>query len=367
MGDVYFVDSRAEVTDPGEWFQPQLSLVSKLRDLIRKSELLDFIEKGDIVAVKTHFGDRGTTKTLRSVYLRTIVEEIAAMGGKPFVTETTGLGLLRDRCTALGRIEIAEENGYTSQTLKAPIIIADGILGFDFVEARIRGKNLDVINVARAFEHVDKVVCATHFKLHMQGGMGGSIKNIGVGCVAKPSKFDIHSPNPPEINENCTECMKCVEICPVNAIENFEIDHSRCLKCMGCREVCEDDAVTIGPWLSGREICERIVECVKGVYSVVGKDNFAFLNFMIDITPHCDCHPYSDNPIAPDVGVFASRDIVSVDAACLDVLKRLEVHKDALTGEKKFWEWTAPEVQIDYAAEMGLGEREYEIHEIHPD
>ncbi|MBO8182142.1 MAG: DUF362 domain-containing protein [Archaeoglobus sp.] len=364
MSEVYFVDSRARVIDPAEWFQPQLSLVSKLRDLIRKSGVLDFIEKEDVVAIKTHFGDRGTTKTLRSVYIRTIVEEIKNRGGRPFVTETTGLGLTRDRCTALGRIEIAEENGYTKQTMKAPIVIADGILGFDFVDVPVDGKNLKVIHVAKAFEWVDKVVCATHFKLHMQGGIGGSIKNIGVGCVAKPSKFDIHSPNPPEINENCTECGKCVEICPVNAIENFRINHSKCLKCMGCREVCEDDAISIGPWLSGADICERIVECAKGVFELVGKENFAFFNFLIDITPHCDCHPYSDNPIAPDVGVFASRDIVSADAACLDVLKRLEANRDALTGEQKFWEWTAPEVQISYAEELGLGERGYEIYDI---
>jgi len=361
MSEVYFTDSRARVMDPSEWFQPNLSLVNKLRFLIDKSGLFDFIEKNDIVAVKTHFGDRGTTKTLRSIYLRTIVKEIEKRGGRPFVTETTGLGLTRDRATALGRLEIAEENGYTSQTVGAPIIIADGLLGFDFVRVPINGKNLKEIYVAKAFEHVDKVVCATHFKLHMQGGIGGSIKNIGVGCVAKPSKFDLHCPNPPEINENCTECGLCVEICPVNAIENFKINHSKCLKCIGCNEVCEYDAVTIGPWLSGADICERIVECAKGVFEVVGKENFAFLNFMIDVTPHCDCHPYSDNPIVPDVGIFASRDMVSVDAACLDVLKKLEANRDALTGERKFWEWTSPEVQIEYAEKLGLGEKSYEI------
>ncbi len=361
MSGVYYTDPRARVTNPSGWFQPDLSLVSKLRFLINKSGVFDFIEKNDIVAVKTHFGDRGTTKTLRSVYIRTIVKEIEKRGGRPFVTETTGLGLTRDRATALGRIDIAEENGYTSQTVGAPIIIADGLLGFDFVKVQIDGKILEEICVAKAFEHVDKVICATHFKLHMRGGIGGSIKNIGVGCVAKPSKYDLHSSNLPEINENCTECMRCVEICPVNAIENFKIDHSKCLKCIGCNEVCEYDAVSVGPWLGGAEICKRIVECAKGVFEVVGKENFAFINFMIDVTPHCDCHPYSDNPIVPDVGIFVSRDMVSVDAACLDVLKNLEANKDALTGEKKFWEWTSPEVQIEYAEKLGLGEKDYEI------
>jgi hypothetical protein len=332
--------------------------------LIQKTEILDFIEKNDIVAVKTHFGDRGTTKTLRSVFIRTLVREIQKIGGRPFVTETTGLGLTRARASAIGRIEIAEENGYTSQTVSAPIIIADGILGFDFVKVPIDGKHLKEVYVAKAFEHVDKVVCATHFKLHMQGGMGGSIKNIGVGCVAKPSKFDIHCPNFPEINENCTECGVCVEICPFNAIVDYQIDTAKCMKCTGCSEVCEYDAVTIGPWLSGDDITERIVECTKAVFDLVGKENFAFFNFMIDITPHCDCHPYSDNPVAPDVGIFASRDIVSVDAVCFDTLNKMESTKDALTGEKKFWEWTSPETQLKYGEKLGLGSMAYEIYSL---
>jgi hypothetical protein len=361
MGEVFFTDSRAKVTDPSKWYQPDLSLVSKLRDLIKKSGILDFISKNDIVAIKTHFGDRGTTKTLRSIYLRTLAKEIQKLGGRPFITETTGLGLNRDRATALGRLEIAEENGYTSQTVGAPIIIADGLRGFDFIKTKIGGKHLKDIYVAKAFESVDKVVCATHFKLHMQGGIGGSIKNVGVGCVAKPSKYDLHCSSPPEINEKCTQCDDCVTICPVSAIVDYKIDLSRCMKCTGCYEVCEYNAVNVGPWLRGSEIAERIVECAKGVFEVIGKENFAFINFMIDITPHCDCHPYSDNPIAPDVGIFASRDIVSVDSACFNVLKKLESNKDALTGERKFWEWTAPEVQIEYAAKLGLGDMKYDI------
>ncbi|AGK61033.1 Uncharacterized Fe-S center protein [Archaeoglobus sulfaticallidus PM70-1] len=364
MSDVFFADSRAMVTDPSKWFQPSLSLVSKLKRLIDESKILDFIDKGDIVAVKTHFGDRGTTKTLRSVYIRTIVKEIKKRGGKPFVTETTGLGLTRLRSSAIGRIEIAEENGYTSQTLLAPIIIADGVMGFDFVKVNINGRHLKDVFVAKAFESVDKVVCATHFKLHMMAGMGGSIKNVGVGCVAKPSKYDLHCPNPPYINENCTECGDCVEICPAGAIKNFRIDHSICLKCTGCSEVCKYDAVTIEPWLGGREIGERIVECAKGVYEVVGEENFAFFNFMIDVTPHCDCHPYSDNNIIPDVGIFVSRDIVSVDAVCLETLQKLEASRDALTGDKKLWDWTSPQSQLDYAEEIGLGERKYELFRV---
>lgn len=362
MQDVFFTNARAKVLDPNLWYQPHLSLVAKLERLIDNSNIFDFISANDIVAVKTHFGDVGTTKTLRSVFIRKIVEKLKERKARVFVTETTGLGLIRKRCTALGRLLIAEENGYTSQTVGAPIIIADGFLGFDFVEVEVDGKHLKKVYVAKAFDEIDAVVCATHFKLHMKAGMGGSIKNVGVGCVAKPSKFDLHCEDYPKINENCNKCGKCVEICPANAIVDFKIDESKCLKCIGCVEVCEENAIDLH-WFDGKEISERIVECAKGVYKVVGKENFAFLNFMVDVTPHCDCHPYSDTPIISDVGIFASKDIVAVDKACLDVLTKANLIQDCLLYENKFWEWTDPFAQIEYGEELGLGESEYRIEE----
>lgn len=359
--EVFYVDSRAVVLEPDKWYQPKLSLVNKLRRLIDESGILDEIEKGDLVAVKTHFGDRGTTKTLRSVYIRTVVEKVIEAGGKPFVTETTGLGMIRPRCTALGRLEIAEENGYTQQTLKAPIIIADGLIGLDFVEVPIEGKFLKKVYVAKAIAEADAVVFCTHFKLHMQSGIGGSIKNAGVGCVAKPSKFDLHAKGYPRIvADKCTKCGKCVEICPVNAILNYEIIEERCLRCTGCAEVCKEGAIDI-EWLLGKEVSDRIVECARGVANVAKK--FAFLNFILDVTPHCDCHPYSDNSLISDLGILASKDMVSIDKASFDLYKSSQPISDLLSRER-VWQWTDPESMLRYAEELGLGEQDYKLKKV---
>ncbi|MEM0214381.1 MAG: DUF362 domain-containing protein [Archaeoglobaceae archaeon] len=359
--EVFLVDSRAIVLEPEKWYQPKLSLVSKLRNLIDESGILDEIQKGDIVAVKTHFGDKGTTKTLRSVYIRAVVEKVIERGGKPFVTETTGLGMIRPRCTALGRLEIAEENGYTQQTLKAPIIIADGLLGLDFVEVSINGKYLKKVYVAKAIAEADAVVFCTHFKLHMQSGIGGSIKNVGVGCVAKPSKFDLHAKGYPRIvAEKCTKCGKCVEICPVGAIQDYKIIEERCLRCTGCAEVCKDDAIEI-EWLLGKEVGDRIVECAKGVSKVVKK--MSFLNFILDVTPHCDCHPYSDNPLIPDIGILASKDMVAIDKASYDLYLKAQPISDIFaTG--RFWQWTDPESMLEFAEEVGLGKSSYKLTKV---
>ena len=356
--DVFYVDSRARVLNPDEWYQPNLSLVSKLKKLLEETPILESVSSGDTVAVKVHFGERGTTKTLRVPFIRAVVEKLLELNARPFVTETTGLGLTRLRSSAIGRLQIAEENGYTQQTLKAPIIIADGLLGFDFVEVPINGRYLKKVYVAKAIAECDAIVFCTHFKLHMQSGIGGSIKNAGVGCVAKPSKYDIHATGFPEIlPERCTKCNKCVEICPRNAIVDYKILEDRCLKCTGCYEVCEAEAVRIN-WLSGRDVGERIVECAKGVSEL--KKEMLFLNFLIDVTPHCDCHPYSDNAMIPDFGILASKDMVSIDSASYDVYKELPNINDILEG-RKFWAWTDPERMLSYAEELGIGERKYRL------
>jgi len=54
------------------------------------------------------------------------------------------------------------------------------------------------------------------------------------------------------IHEKCTGCLKCVKICPVNAIEMHKtkknyivLKDSRCIRCFCCSEVCSDNAVEI--------------------------------------------------------------------------------------------------------------------------
>lgn len=54
------------------------------------------------------------------------------------------------------------------------------------------------------------------------------------------------------IHENCTGCRKCVNICPVKAIEqlpskktHIELTDSKCIRCFCCSEVCTDNAVEI--------------------------------------------------------------------------------------------------------------------------
>ena len=54
------------------------------------------------------------------------------------------------------------------------------------------------------------------------------------------------------VYNKCTGCLKCVQICPVYAVQASSSDHKRmklidnkCIRCFCCSEVCQDNAVNI--------------------------------------------------------------------------------------------------------------------------
>jgi uncharacterized Fe-S center protein len=94
------------------------------------------------------------------------------------------------------------------------------------------------------------------------------------------------------------------------------------------------------------------------------------MNFLIRITPDCDCFPFSDAPIVPDIGILASRDPVAIDAASFDLVNQQQGYADSLLtkhhhrGEDKFagvHANTDGVRQIRYAEEIGLGNAQYEL------
>ncbi|WP_457554720.1 DUF362 domain-containing protein [Candidatus Pyrohabitans sp.] len=373
MSEVYLLSSRAPVRSGEHWAERSYSLTSRLGRLASEAGLEEFIDRGDLVAVKVHFGDHGTTRVLRSVFVRKVVQLVKRAGGEPFVTETTGLGMRHDRSRAVGRIKIARENGYTFETLGAPIVIADGLLGFDGVAAPAKGALREVM-VAKAIFEADKVVMLTHFTGHFSSSFGGAIKNLGVGCVAKPTKYDLHIDAPPEVDAaKCTRCNACAEACPGGAISPPAIDAARCVKCNGCVEYCEEKAIIV-KWTDNATLSRRIAAAAKAVLKAKGRENFLFFNFLLEVTPHCDCCAFSDNPIVPDIGVLASRDALAIDRASLDLIEASQGLENTLLGEesrargaRKFeslFEDLDTRVQLAEAERLGLGSAEYRLVEV---
>ena len=87
------------------------------------------------------------------------------------------------------------------------------------------------------------------------------------------------------------------------------------------------------------------------------KEKAAFFNFAIKITKECDCLAKDDPRGAPDIGILASTDPVSIDQASFDlvskacgrdIFKELHPHRESRR-------------QLEYAQKLGLGNLDYEL------
>jgi hypothetical protein len=105
--------------------------------------------------------------------------------------------------------------------------------------------------------------------------------------------------------------------------------------------------------------------------AVRGKEKkTGFMNFLIRITPDCDCFPFSDTPIVPDIGILASLDPVAIDAASFDLVNQQTGFTESLltahhhAHEDKF-KGVHPQTdglrQVKYAEEIGMGNRNYSL------
>jgi uncharacterized Fe-S center protein len=219
------------------------------------------------------------------------------------------------------------------------------------------------------------VLFLSHFKAHEVTGFGGAIKNIAMGCSPKKGKLIMHSQVVPYIDKKrCTGCAACVEWCPKHAItldSTAQIDEKLCIGCCECVGVCSLNAIRIVWNEESKNVQEKLVEYAYGV--VRTKDKVAYVNFLTNITPLCDCYPSSDSSIVPDVGILASLDPVAIDQASVDLInEQIGLRNSALTssfapGEDKLRalnpeiDW---EVQLQYGEKLGLGFRHYDLVKI---
>ena len=364
---VYFADLRAST---------KRNILDKIRTLLDRLGLASRIQKGDAVAIKLHFGERGNTAFVRPIYLRPIVEKVKEAGGKPFLTDTNTL-YGGSRSEAISHILTAEEHGFGLNTVGAPIIIADGLWGNAGVQVKISGRIFQEVSIAHDIYYADLLIGVAHFKGHELSGFGGAIKNIAMGCSTKEGKLKQHSNVSPWVKASkCKGCGRCVEWCAHGAIvmreEKAYIEGEKCVGCGECIVICPEGAIMIH-WDEVSPVFQRkMVEYALG--ALKGKEGKAlFLNFLTQISPYCDCYGHSDVPIVGDIGILASTDPVAIDQASVDLVnaqpgspfspytRGLGPGADKFRAVHKEVDWG---VQLSYGEEMGLGRREYELVEV---
>ncbi|NYT11275.1 MAG: DUF362 domain-containing protein [Methanomassiliicoccales archaeon] len=366
MAEVYFADMRAT--------RRSRNIPTKIGKLMRRTGMEDAIEKGDMVAIKTHLGEPGSTSFLRPQFLAKVVDVVERKKGVPFLTDSNTL-YRGGRSNAVDHLRAATLHGFTYPVVNAPVIIGDGLTGKDEVQVEIGLKHFERVRVSSAAFHADSIIGVAHFKGHQLTGFGGAIKNIGMGFGSRKGKLEMHAEVRPSVKEDeCKACGQCARFCPVDAIKIrkiAEIDRSKCIGCGECVTTCPYEAMEPGEMSSNEALQEKIVEYCAGILK--GKeDKCGFINFLVEFTPHCDCPPWSDAPIVPDVGILASRDVIALDQASVDLINQqrgLEgsrLKKGKEPGEDKIRALTGIdwEVQLEYGEEIGLGERSYRLIKI---
>lgn len=357
MVNVYFAGSR--VREFRRWWVPEQSMLTKMEKVFFSAGLDKVVE--GVVGLKVHMGEPGDVHYLRPAYVSKMVDILKGLGGEPRVVETSGLGWLPGRTSAEKYLDAARRNGFCEETLGAPILMVDGEYGLEGVDGGV---------VARGLEELDSMIVLSHVTGHIQAGYGGAIKNLGLGCVTKTGKYKVHFDGLPWVNEKCDLCRECEAACPVGAIKDGVISQG-CVGCNVCLDICSRGAVEVRD-VSNEEVSVRIAENAAAVLSVV--KNVGYVNLLVDVIPHCDCHPHSDIPVTPDIGVLASLDLVAIDRASVDLINRspgvlsseaeeanaLSPGSDKLCLINPQTNWR---IQIETAEKLGLGKQEYVLRE----
>jgi uncharacterized Fe-S center protein len=352
-------------------------MYDKLEKLLKKAGIGELDVKDKLVAIKIHFGEPGNLAYIRPNYAARIVKKIKELGGKPFLTDCNTLYYGR-RSNAIDHLEAAMENGFNRIAVGCDVIIADGLTGTDMTEIPIDQKHVKTAKIGTVIADADAIISVNHFKGHEQTGFGGAIKNIGMGCGSRKGKMEMHSASKPEIKEeNCVACGICIRNCPEKAItynqrHKAQINYDMCIGCGQCVASCHYSAARANYDQSAEILNEKMAEYALAVLK--NKPHF-HINFILNVSPDCDCFDVNDQALVPDIGIAASYDPVALDRACVDLVNqapaiadsRLNDHTKYSSGQDKFVH-VHPDVHwkecLIHAEEIKLGTQKYELIEV---
>lgn len=377
MSPVYFTNLRAGTSG---------NMLQKLERMVRRAGIdkIDFKDK--YVAIKIHFGEYGNMAYIRPNYAAVIVRIIRELGGKPFLTDSNTL-YTGSRSNAVDHLHTAMVNGFNPIATGCDVIIADGLRGRDERAIDIQGKYCTAPLIGAAIAEADIVISLNHFKGHEQAGFGGALKNLGMGSGSVAGKKEMHATAQPRVEQNhCIGCRICEKNCAHDAIHvevqadgsrKAVINYSNCVGCGQCVALCSKEAVVNGSTESCELLNYKIDDYAKAV--LLNKPSF-HVNFIMNVSPECDCWAHNDAPIIPDQGIACSFDPVALDTACADIVREAPILTESMLGDKmkepterlrfidpkadKF-RYLHPDVDwaagLRYAEEIGLGTREYEF------
>lgn len=259
------------------------------------------------IAIKLHTGEKNGPNIIPRPWVKTLVEK-AIPDATIVETNTYYEG---DRYTTEMHRETLEVNGWTF--CPVDIMDEDGITmlpvsGGKWFTEMAMGKN--IINY-------DSMLALTHFKGHVQGGFGGSNKNIGIGCAdGRIGKAMIHT--------------------TPGSDDQWDI--------------------------AKEEFMERMTESTKATVDHFG-NHIAFINVLRNMSVSCDCEGCAAMPVVtPNIGIVASVDILAADQASMDLVYALDEKDHADLVERI--QTRHGHRQLSYMKELGMGNDKYVMIDI---
>lgn len=331
-----------------------------IQKLAEAVELDRIVQDKDIVAIKLHFGEKGNRTHIQPRHIKPLVKIVKGRGASPFLADTTVL-YKSARSDAVSYLRLVHEHGFTIDKVGAPVIIVDGVIGDSELDVEINGKIFDQVSIASEILKANSVLVVTHVTGHIAMGLGGTIKNLGMGLSSRKGKMRQHSAMKPKIiRSKCTACGLCIEWCPVDAITMVEgaalIDSTRCIGCGECLTVCRFDSVEYNWGVESTELQRKTAEHALGVV-INRREKFVYFSYLINITRDCDCFGTKMKPVIADIGVLASTDPVAIDRAAIDLI----AEKAGKPFRELFYPNLDETVQLEHAQEIGLGSMDYDL------
>ncbi|MCI9120881.1 MAG: DUF362 domain-containing protein [Oscillibacter sp.] len=366
---VYFADFRTTLHE---------NLPQKLARLMMTAGFGEIDMEDKFVAIKMHFGEPGNLAFLRPNWAKAVADLVKSQGGKPFLTDCNTL-YVGGRKNALDHLDSAYLNGFSPFSTGCHVVIGDGLKGTDEALVPVEGgEYVQEAKIGQAVMDADVFVSLTHFKGHEQAGMGGALKNIGMGCGSRAGKMEQHNAGKPFVKQKyCVGCRACASICAHGAPQfgpdgKAAIDTDKCVGCGRCLAVCPKDAIQCLFDEAPEILNYKIAEYTKAV--VDGRPCF-HVSLVVDVSPNCDCHSENDVPIAADVGMFASSDPVALDQACADAVVAQPPMPGSLLCDQgadcscgDLFKAAHPDTHwqtcLEHAEKLGLGTRRYELIKI---
>lgn len=276
-------------------------------NVVRIYEKLNKELKGN-VAVKVHSGEDGNQNYLRPEFLVPIIEKV---NGTVVECNTAYEGA---RNTTDKHKELMDKHGW-SKYFKVDIMDSEGDICLDIPNGKVIKRNY----VGSHIKNYDSMLVVSHFKGHPNGGFGGALKQLSIGCASSYGKRYIH----------------CVGKENGSYEDMFHVEKDKFL--------------------------ESMADAASSITNLF-KDNIAYINIMCNMSVDCDCCAVAEDPCMKDIGILASVDPVALDKACVDlVYNSNDPGRDHLI--ERIESRNGVHI-IDSAQELGVGSIQYELIEL---